>query len=102
MRREGQQTIDSVEVVAVTELTSPSCKSLPRGFVGCERGEVGTHTGSSEGHQGLEMRNLALQLGKSRETSLFAIDVLCQVGPLIEQIPASRSGEGSRFLAALG
>lgn len=84
------RTINSIKPIAVAEFASIPSKCLPGRGVGREIRELGTSRAAAHRDQGLEMGVLSLQLGECGKTSLFAVYVLLEVPPVVQELSCER------------
>ena len=94
------RTINSVKPIAVAEFASIPGKCLPGRGVGREIRELGTSRAAAHRDQGLEMGVLSLQLGECGKASLFAVYVLLEVAPVVQELSRERSLPSLRGMRA--
>ena len=71
----------------ITKLTGLSSQSLSRRLASCEFGELCAASAASQGDEDFDMRVPPLQLGYGTKTARLAVDVLVEIGPVVEKLP---------------
>lgn len=71
-----QHTVNAIEFIAVTKMANLLRKRLSPVVTGGQRAKLLAIGASSDGHNRLEMRVLALEFGKGMQSAFLAIDIL--------------------------
>lgn len=79
----GPLTVDAVELVLLDKGADRPGECLAGLRVGCHGGELRAAGAAADGHERLEVRVGALQLGEGREATLLAVGLDACVGPLV-------------------